>query len=101
MPRRLTPSEYILLKCIAKELAHILQKSEGLLEFGFLPLLGAFLGVEVVLDDILNTRTNTRTFYCLQTDTCNQLNKHAICRSNIIGPIELIGQGVELLVTRR
>ena len=26
----LTPSESILLKCIAKELAHILQKSEGI-----------------------------------------------------------------------
>ena len=36
-------------KCIAKELAHIPQKSEGPLEFGFLPLLGAFLGVKEVI----------------------------------------------------
>ena len=35
--------------CMAKELAHILQKLEGPLEFGFLPLLGAFLGVKEVV----------------------------------------------------
>jgi len=40
-----------------KKQAHILQKLEGLLDFGFLPLSAAFFGVEeVVSHDILNIR---------------------------------------------
>ena len=59
-------------KCIAKELAHILQKSEGPLKFGFLPLLGAFLGVEeVVCDNILDTRTHVRFIVCKLTLVIN------------------------------
>ena len=39
-------------KRIAKEHPHILQKSEGPLDFGFLSLFGGFLGVEEVVSSL-------------------------------------------------
>ena len=41
---------------LPKQIANILQKSEGPLDFGFHTLLTPFLGVEVVWDDTLNTQ---------------------------------------------
>jgi len=59
-------------KQIPKELGHILHlshqiniKPEGTLDFDFLPLLAAFLGVEeVVSDDILDTQTHVCDVVC-------------------------------------
>ena len=42
-------------KCTAKELVHILQKSEGPLEFGVLPLLGVFLELKKSSDTTFST----------------------------------------------
>ena len=48
-----------------KKIAHILQKSEQLFDFGFLPILVAFLGVEeVAWDDIPDIRTPARIDIC-------------------------------------
>ena len=83
----------------ANELAHILQKSEELFDFGFLPLLAAFLGVEEVIRDN-NLSTQMGSCCCLQTDTCDQ-RKKAIYHSSLNGSIYVISQEVKLLVLRR